>query len=114
MIDTHMPPLRGIVHAAMVIEDALLRDMERGQLHRVLAPKICGAMHCTRPPASGSWIFSFFIRRRPRCLEIPAKVPTSLPTWHSKRSRHRTPRARPPRHVHRLGSDRRCRLLGAQ
>jgi phthiocerol/phenolphthiocerol synthesis type-I polyketide synthase C len=44
-IDAHMPPLRGIVHAAMVIEDALLRDMERGQLHRVLAPKICGALH---------------------------------------------------------------------
>jgi NADPH:quinone reductase-like Zn-dependent oxidoreductase/acyl carrier protein/NADP-dependent 3-hydroxy acid dehydrogenase YdfG len=43
-IDAHMPPLRGIVHAAMVIEDALLRDMERGQLHRVLAPKICGAL----------------------------------------------------------------------
>jgi phthiocerol/phenolphthiocerol synthesis type-I polyketide synthase C len=41
----HMPPLRGIVHAAMVIEDALLRDMERGQLHRILAPKICGALH---------------------------------------------------------------------
>jgi phthiocerol/phenolphthiocerol synthesis type-I polyketide synthase C len=43
-IDATMPPLRGIVHAAMVIEDALLRDMERSQLHRVLAPKICGAL----------------------------------------------------------------------
>jgi NADPH:quinone reductase-like Zn-dependent oxidoreductase/acyl carrier protein len=42
-IETHMPPLRGIVHAAMVIEDALLRDLEPGQLHRVLAPKILGA-----------------------------------------------------------------------
>jgi phthiocerol/phenolphthiocerol synthesis type-I polyketide synthase C len=31
------------VHAAMVIEDALLRDMELGQLHRVLAPKVRGA-----------------------------------------------------------------------
>jgi phthiocerol/phenolphthiocerol synthesis type-I polyketide synthase C len=43
-IETHMPPLRGIVHAAMVIEDALLRDLQPGQLHRVLAPKICGAL----------------------------------------------------------------------
>jgi acyl carrier protein len=42
-IEAHMPPLRGIVHAAMVIEDALLRDLEPGQLHRVLAPKIRGA-----------------------------------------------------------------------
>jgi phthiocerol/phenolphthiocerol synthesis type-I polyketide synthase C len=44
-IETHMPPVRGVVHAAMVIEDALLCDMEPGQLHRVLAPKICGALH---------------------------------------------------------------------
>jgi len=42
-IEANMPPLRGIVHAAMVIEDALLRDLEPGQLHRVLAPKILGA-----------------------------------------------------------------------
>jgi phthiocerol/phenolphthiocerol synthesis type-I polyketide synthase C len=42
-IEAHMPPLRGIVHAAMVIEDALLRDLEPGQLHRVLAPKVRGA-----------------------------------------------------------------------
>jgi phthiocerol/phenolphthiocerol synthesis type-I polyketide synthase C len=45
LIDRQMPPLRGIVHAAMVIEDALLRDTERGQLHRVLAPKIGGALN---------------------------------------------------------------------
>jgi phthiocerol/phenolphthiocerol synthesis type-I polyketide synthase C len=44
-IEAHMPPVRGIVHAAMVIEDALLRDLGREQLHRVLAPKICGAWH---------------------------------------------------------------------
>ena len=42
---SRMPPLRGIVHAAMVIEDALIRDMDRGQLHRVLAPKFAGAMN---------------------------------------------------------------------
>jgi acyl transferase domain-containing protein/NADPH:quinone reductase-like Zn-dependent oxidoreductase/acyl carrier protein len=40
-----MPPVRGIVHAAMVIEDALIRDMDRGQLHRVLAPKFAGAIN---------------------------------------------------------------------
>jgi NADPH:quinone reductase-like Zn-dependent oxidoreductase/acyl carrier protein/short-subunit dehydrogenase len=40
-----MPPLRGVVHAAMVIEDALIRDMDRGQLHRVLAPKVSGALN---------------------------------------------------------------------
>jgi NADPH:quinone reductase-like Zn-dependent oxidoreductase/acyl carrier protein len=44
-VEASMPPLRGVVHAAMVIEDALIRDMDRGQLHRVLAPKLTGAWH---------------------------------------------------------------------
>ena len=44
-LDANMPPLRGIVHAAMVIEDALIRDMNGGQLHRVLAPKVTGALN---------------------------------------------------------------------
>jgi acyl transferase domain-containing protein/NADPH:quinone reductase-like Zn-dependent oxidoreductase/acyl carrier protein len=44
-LDARMPPVRGVVHAAMVIEDALLGDMDAGQLHRVLAPKIVGALH---------------------------------------------------------------------
>jgi NAD(P)-dependent dehydrogenase (short-subunit alcohol dehydrogenase family) len=43
IVDASMPPLCGIVHAAMVIEDSLIRDMDRGQLHRVMAPKITGA-----------------------------------------------------------------------
>jgi acyl transferase domain-containing protein/NADPH:quinone reductase-like Zn-dependent oxidoreductase/acyl carrier protein/NADP-dependent 3-hydroxy acid dehydrogenase YdfG len=43
-IEANMPPLRGIVHAAMVIEDALVRDLDRAQLNRVLRPKISGAL----------------------------------------------------------------------
>jgi phthiocerol/phenolphthiocerol synthesis type-I polyketide synthase C len=42
-VDARMPPLRGVVHAAMVIEDSLIRDMSREQLHRTLAPKVTGA-----------------------------------------------------------------------
>jgi acyl transferase domain-containing protein/NADPH:quinone reductase-like Zn-dependent oxidoreductase/acyl carrier protein/NADP-dependent 3-hydroxy acid dehydrogenase YdfG len=38
-------PLRGIVHAAMVIEDGLIRDMSAAQIRRVLAPKVLGAQH---------------------------------------------------------------------
>jgi NADPH:quinone reductase-like Zn-dependent oxidoreductase/acyl carrier protein len=44
-LEVSMPPVRGVVHAAMVIEDALIRDMDRGQLQRVLAPKIRGALN---------------------------------------------------------------------
>jgi NADPH:quinone reductase-like Zn-dependent oxidoreductase/NADP-dependent 3-hydroxy acid dehydrogenase YdfG len=40
-----MPPLRGVVHAAMVIDDGLIRDMTAAQIRRVLAPKILGAMY---------------------------------------------------------------------
>jgi len=38
-------PLRGIIHAAMVIEDGLIRDMTSAQIRRVLAPKVLGAQH---------------------------------------------------------------------
>ncbi len=38
-----MPPVRGVVHAAMVISDGLVRNMPPQQLHKVFAPKIQGA-----------------------------------------------------------------------
>jgi phthiocerol/phenolphthiocerol synthesis type-I polyketide synthase C len=40
-----LPPLRGIVHAATVIDDALIRDMTDAQLRRVMSPKVLGALH---------------------------------------------------------------------
>ncbi|WP_151244913.1 beta-ketoacyl reductase, partial [Bordetella bronchiseptica] len=38
-------PLRGIVHAAMVIDDALARNTDAARIERVLAPKLLGAQH---------------------------------------------------------------------
>jgi len=38
-------PLRGIIHAAMVLDDGLLRDLDAARIERVLAPKIKGAVH---------------------------------------------------------------------
>ena len=38
-------PLRGVVHAAMVIDDGLIRNMTPDRLHLVLAPKVLGALH---------------------------------------------------------------------
>lgn len=38
-----MPPLKGVVHAAGVIEDALLRHCDQDRFARVLAPKVQGA-----------------------------------------------------------------------
>jgi 1-acyl-sn-glycerol-3-phosphate acyltransferase len=42
-VRTGMPPLRGVVHAAMVLDDGRLDQMEWPQFERVLAPKIGGA-----------------------------------------------------------------------
>ncbi|KQT68982.1 MULTISPECIES: type I polyketide synthase [unclassified Aureimonas] len=38
-----MPPLKGVVHAAAVIEDAPLMNVDRGLMHRVMSAKMIGA-----------------------------------------------------------------------
>ncbi|MDC0708733.1 type I polyketide synthase [Stigmatella sp. ncwal1] len=40
-----LPPLRGVVHAAGVLEDALLVNQDPSAFTRVLAPKVVGAVH---------------------------------------------------------------------
>ena len=40
-----LPPLRGVVHSAVVIDDGLLRNASATQFERVLAPKVLGARH---------------------------------------------------------------------
>jgi acyl transferase domain-containing protein/NADPH:quinone reductase-like Zn-dependent oxidoreductase/SAM-dependent methyltransferase/acyl carrier protein len=40
-----MPPLRGIVHAAMLLEDVLLTKLDRERLLRVLQPRVHGAWY---------------------------------------------------------------------
>ena len=42
-IKQELPPLAGIVHAAAVIDDSLIKDMDAGQMHKVFAPKLLGA-----------------------------------------------------------------------
>lgn len=42
---TALPSLKGVIHAAVVFEDGLLRNMSRESLQRVLAPKLLGALH---------------------------------------------------------------------
>jgi 8-amino-7-oxononanoate synthase len=40
-----MPPLKGIVHSAMVLDDGPVIEMDRNRIRRVLEPKILGAWH---------------------------------------------------------------------
>lgn len=42
---SELPPLRGIVHAATVIEDSLIRNLSRDQINNSLAAKLTGAQH---------------------------------------------------------------------
>jgi acyl transferase domain-containing protein/NADPH:quinone reductase-like Zn-dependent oxidoreductase/acyl carrier protein len=39
-----MPPLRGVVHGAMVLDDAALANLDEARFARVLAPKLDGAL----------------------------------------------------------------------
>jgi NADPH:quinone reductase-like Zn-dependent oxidoreductase/NADP-dependent 3-hydroxy acid dehydrogenase YdfG/acyl carrier protein len=43
-----MPPLRGVFHAATVIDDALIMNLEPAIVESVLAPKLTGAAHLDR------------------------------------------------------------------
>jgi acyl transferase domain-containing protein/NADPH:quinone reductase-like Zn-dependent oxidoreductase/acyl carrier protein len=43
-----LPPLRGVVHAAMVLDDALLQDMTEERMWRALLPKALGAWNLHR------------------------------------------------------------------
>ncbi len=43
-----LPPLRGVIHAAAVIEGSLVRNTTAEQISRVLAPKVAGAHHLHR------------------------------------------------------------------
>lgn len=40
-----MPPLRGVMHAAMVLDDGLLQHLDGDRLAQVMAPKALGAWH---------------------------------------------------------------------
>lgn len=54
-------PLRGIVHAAVVYDDAMLPAMSEDRVRLVLAPKIDGVMNLTRAVQQASLRLDFFV-----------------------------------------------------
>ncbi|MBF0153073.1 MAG: SDR family NAD(P)-dependent oxidoreductase [Magnetococcales bacterium] len=61
LIDTigrTLPPLRGVVHAAAVLDDGLLMDLDRARMARVMEPKALGAWHLHQ--ATRSLALDFF------------------------------------------------------
>jgi myxalamid-type polyketide synthase MxaB len=47
-IDQTMPPLRGLIHAAGVLDDGMLQQQSWAQFAQVMAPKVLGAWHLHR------------------------------------------------------------------
>jgi len=47
-IGRKMPPLAGVIHAAMVLDDALIANLDAERLEAVLRPKVLGAEHLDR------------------------------------------------------------------
>jgi thioesterase domain-containing protein/NADPH:quinone reductase-like Zn-dependent oxidoreductase/acyl carrier protein len=47
-IAANMPPLKGIMHAAMVLDDGLLTQLDPSRVARVMAPKVAGAWNLHR------------------------------------------------------------------
>ena len=47
-IKSDLPPLRGVIHAAGLLDDALLANQDWDRFQRVMAPKVAGAwnLHC--------------------------------------------------------------------
>lgn len=72
-----MPPLRGVVHAAAVVEDALLDDITPELLRTVLAPKIAGAVNLHLHTISASLDFFIFCSSIAASLPQPAHGPYS-------------------------------------
>ncbi|GGT44925.1 hypothetical protein GCM10010271_56280 [Streptomyces kurssanovii] len=56
-----LPPVRGVVHAAGVLDDRMLGDLDEASLERVLAPKAGGALvlHELFPPGSTDFFVLF-------------------------------------------------------
>ena len=54
-------PLRGIFHAAVTYDDAMLADMTPDAIDRVLAPKIAGALNLTRAVESAGAQLDHFV-----------------------------------------------------
>lgn len=56
-----LPPVRGVIHAAMVLHDVLFEKMSFEQWDAVVQPKVAGAWNFHRALASTSTVLDFFV-----------------------------------------------------
>ena len=60
-ISDHMPPLKGIFHAAAVYDDAIISNLSAEKMHRVLAPKLSGAWHLHQVTLTHALSLDYFV-----------------------------------------------------
>jgi 1-acyl-sn-glycerol-3-phosphate acyltransferase len=58
-IRANLPPLRGVLHAAMVLSDTPLADLDESGMARVMAPKVLGAWYLHKHTMGESLDFFF-------------------------------------------------------
>ena len=73
-------PLRGVLHAAAVVEDATLTNITDELVDRDWAPKVYGAWNLHQATASRTWTGSAPSPRRPPCWARRVRAPTQRPT----------------------------------
>ncbi|MGH2351417.1 MAG: SDR family oxidoreductase, partial [Chloroflexota bacterium] len=73
-IDGTMPPLRGVIHGAGIMEDMTLARMNARQLADVLAPKVAGAFHLHRSTRSRALDFFVLFSSASAVLGAPGQA----------------------------------------
>ena len=79
------PPVRGIIHAAGMVDDGLLRQQSWEQFETVLAPKVMGAWNLHGSPPVARLISLCCSRRPPRSCRRPVRATTRPPIRFSTR-----------------------------
>ena len=72
-IQRGMPPLKGIVHAAGVLDDGIIRDQTWARFAAVMAPKIEGAWHLQRHTRELDLDFCMLFSSTASCLGSPGQ-----------------------------------------
>jgi len=72
--DPSRPPLRGVVHAAGIVDDAVLSRVDAGRMERALRPKADGALHLMARTADAALDFAVFFSSGSAVLGSPGQA----------------------------------------
>ena len=98
-----MPPLRGVVHAAGVLDDATLLQLDRERLREALAPKVAGAWNLHRLTRERPLDFFVLFSSVAAVLGSPGQAQLRGRQRVPRRARPPPPRAGPAGAQHQLG-----------